>query len=133
MRPGPNRDIRIPNRHAFKIVLVGGLHIEQVEGAIAIEDHFSIARSLDHDRLFGSAAGRQIIRALKGCSGVDRAISGVELGRLFVGSGMHQDHIAWFHARAAGGNRISASAVIVVSAHERVTGRRNFFTFVVWW
>ena len=53
LRARPDADIRVPDRHAFEIVVVRGLHVEQVEVAIAIESDVAVSGSLDRDRLFG--------------------------------------------------------------------------------
>ena len=47
--------LRVPERDAFEVVVVGGLDVEQVEVAAAVEDHLAVARGLDHDRLLGRA------------------------------------------------------------------------------
>ena len=51
LRARPDRDVGVPERDPLEVVVVGGLDVEQVEVAAAVEDHLAVARRLDHDRL----------------------------------------------------------------------------------
>ena len=66
------RDVGIPDRDAFEVVVVGGHQVEEVVVAGAVEDHFAVTRRLDHDRLVRRPARRQVVGA------VDRRVQGQE-------------------------------------------------------
>ena len=53
LRAGPDRDLGVPEGDPLEVVVVGGLDVEQVEVAAAVEDHLAVASGLDHDRLLG--------------------------------------------------------------------------------
>ena len=40
---GPDRDVGVPERQPFEVVVVGRLDVEQVEVAAAVEDHLAVA------------------------------------------------------------------------------------------
>ena len=108
----------------FEVVVVGGLDVEQVEVAAAVEDHFAVARRLDHDRLLRRAVGRQVIRPLERRRRVDRGLVGVVLPLIRVGAGVDQDDVARLHARPSARRGVAGAAVVVVGAHD--AGERRF-------
>src|SRR5581483_5125264 len=75
---------------------------EEVVAAITIEDHLTIARASDDDRLIGRAAPGEIVRAVE-LGAVCRAAaveSAVDETIVFVETGMNEDRIAGLHAQA---------------------------------
>ena len=102
----------------FEVVVVGGLDVEQIEVAAAVDDHLAVARRLDHDRLLRRAVGRQVIRPLERRRRVDRRLVGVELVAIRVGAGVHQDRVAGLDARPSARRGVAGAAVVVVGAHD---------------
>ena len=39
----PERDLGVADREPFEDVVVGGHHVEEAEGAVAVEDHLAVA------------------------------------------------------------------------------------------
>src|SRR6478609_1602815 len=74
LRSGPDADLCIPDRDSLEVVVIGGFDVEEVKVAIAVKDHVTIARRFDGDRLFRSAARRQVIGSLEGRGGIDGVI-----------------------------------------------------------
>ena len=68
------RDVGVSNREAFEVVVVRGHQVEEVLRAVAVEDHFAVARAFDHDRPVGRSARRQVVRAVE--HGAEREIAG---------------------------------------------------------
>ena len=62
---GPERHLGVANRQALEDVVVRAHHVEEAKRAVAVEDHFAVARRSDHDRPLGGAFGRQQIRAVE--------------------------------------------------------------------
>src|SRR5882757_8770147 len=91
---GPDGDLGVPESDPLEIIVVGGLHIEEIEIAAAVEDHFAISGGLNDDGLVGRAAGKQVVSAFHRGGGADAAIAGVEFGVIAVGAGMDQDDVA---------------------------------------
>ena len=106
------------NVMSLEVVVVGGLDVEQVEVAAAVDDHLAVARGLDHDRLLGRAVGGEVIRALERRRRVDGGLVGVELVAIRVGAGVHQDGVARLHARPSARRGVAGAAVVVVGAHD---------------
>ena len=71
LQPEQESDVGVTNGDAFKIIVIPGHQVEQILAAVAVEDYFTITRSLNHDRFVGRPALRQIVRAVEG-----RAIGG---------------------------------------------------------
>ncbi len=69
--PKQKRDVGVANRDAFKVVVIPAHQVEEILAAIAVEDHFAIARAFNHDWFVGRAALRQIVSAIE-----RRAVSG---------------------------------------------------------
>src|SRR5260370_39149908 len=94
LRARPDRDVSISKRHSFKIIVIPGLDIEEVEITVTVEYDFSMTGAFDHDGLIGRAAGRQIIRSLNRCGGVDPAIASIVFGMVLVEPGVYQNPVA---------------------------------------
>ncbi len=92
-------DRRVAHRDAVEVIVVRGHQVEEIEIAVAVEDHLAVARRFDHDRLVGRTAGGEEIgpverRAIGGRVGVE---AGIVSARVFIETGMHQDGIARLH------------------------------------
>ena len=95
------RDIRIPNRDAFEIIVVPTHQVEKILAAVAIEDHFAIARALDDDRFFGRAAGGEVVGAVeRSAVGGDGAVeAAIDEAIVLVDAGVDENDVARLHAR----------------------------------
>ena len=51
LRSGPDGDFGVSNGQAFEVVVVRGLHIEEIERPVAVEDGFAVACAFDRDGL----------------------------------------------------------------------------------
>src|SRR4051794_32431602 len=118
LRAGPDRDVGIPERDTLKVVIIGGLGVEQIEIAVTVEDHFAIARTPDYDRFVRGAAGSQVVSALIGRGCINGEIrkrcrvvhnASVELRVVFVEARVNQNDISGLYARTSGRCGIAAS------------------------
>ena len=50
---------------------------------------------------------------------------------ILIEPGVNQNRIAGFDSGPAGGNGISAAAVVVISTHDRVKSRLGFWAFII--
>ena len=94
-------DVGVADGDALEIVVIRGHQIEEILAAVAIEDHFAVARALDDDRLVGRAARGEIIGAVeRRAVGGERPVeSAIDEAIVFVESGVDQNDIAGLHAR----------------------------------
>ena len=123
--PKQESDIGIPNRDALEIIVVPPHQVEKILAAVAIEDHFAVARAFDDDRFFGRAALRQIVgaverRAVGGDGAVEAAI---DEPIVFVDAGVHEDDVARLNARRQRVGMIGLIRAHVVRGHQ--TGERR--------
>src|SRR5690349_15016607 len=92
--PAPDRKVRVPNREIFQVVVIGGHHVEQVVGAVAVEDGLAVARAFDHDRLIGRSALSQKIRSTG-----DRAeAAAISVAVILIYAGMNENRVARLNA-----------------------------------
>ena len=101
LRARPDRDVGVPERQPFEVGVVRGLHVEQREVAVAVEDHLAVAGALDRDRLLGGAVGGQVIGAVERHGAIHRRVVRVFEAVVLVEPGVHEDRVAGL-ARAAG-------------------------------
>src|SRR5580700_6248253 len=104
LQPKQESNVGVSNRDALKVVVVASHEVEEILAAVAIEDHFAIARALDDDGLLWRAALSQIICAVEG-----RAIGGrvaieaaVHKAAIFVNARVNQDDVSGLNARRQG-------------------------------
>ena len=128
---GPDGDLGVLECQAFEIIVVGGLHIEEVEIAAAVEHHRPVARRLDDDGLVRRAVGGEVIGAFHRFGGIDAAVAGVEFRVIAIGPGMDQDDVAGLYPGARGGHRIAAAAIGIVGTHQVVERSRFLRAFPV--
>ena len=112
--PKQKCDVRITNSDAFEIIVVPAHQVEKILAAVAVENHFAVARALDDDRFFGRAAGGEVISAVKGSAvRSDGAIeAAIDEAIVLVESGVDQNDVARLDAR-----RKCVRVVGLVGAH----------------
>lgn len=69
-----DRDLRVPERDAFEVLVVGGPDVEEIELVPAVDHDLAVAGSLDDGRLLGRALARQVVGPFEFRRRVDRRL-----------------------------------------------------------